>query len=157
MLLFALSVTRIVFGELRTQELNSAKDKFWNFVFYKVTKKFFFENFTKLFFKFIFVFGVINVQKADQVMAWAAWFSILSFLVVMTKISKLRYFLKYLFKNFKLTLDTIIYVSRQIHRSYYTSKFCFFSVLLYFCHWSFLHRLRIFLGRSHSTSLDSIF
>lgn len=75
LLLFALSVTRIVFGELRTQELNSAKDKFWNFVFYK----------------FIFVFGVINVQKADQVMAWAAWFSILSFLVVMTKISKLRY------------------------------------------------------------------
>jgi len=75
LLLFALSVTRIVFGELRTQELNSAKDKFWNFVFYK----------------FIFVFGVINVQKADQVMAWAAWFSVLSFLVVMTKISKLRY------------------------------------------------------------------
>ena len=37
LLLFALSVTRIVFGELRTQELNSAKDKFWNFVFYKVT------------------------------------------------------------------------------------------------------------------------
>ena len=36
LLLFALSVTRIVFGELRTQELNSAKDKFWNFVFYKV-------------------------------------------------------------------------------------------------------------------------
>jgi len=75
LLLFALSVTRVVFGELRTQELNSAKDKFWNFVFYK----------------FIFVFGVINVQKADQVMAWAAWFSILAFLVVMTKISKLRY------------------------------------------------------------------
>merc|ERR1719210_1200925 len=47
LLLFALSVTRIVFGELRTQELNSAKDKFWNFVFYK----------------FIFVFGVINVQS----------------------------------------------------------------------------------------------
>jgi len=75
LLLFALSVTRIVFGELRTQELNSAKDKFWNFVFYK----------------FIFVFGVINVQKADQVALWAAWFSILSFLVVMTKISKLRF------------------------------------------------------------------
>lgn len=75
LLLFALSVTRIVFGELRSQELNSAKDKFWNFVFYK----------------FIFVFGVINVQKAPEVMAWAAWFSILSFLVVMTKISKLRF------------------------------------------------------------------
>ena len=36
LLLFALAVTRLVFGELRTQELNAAKDKFWNFVFYKV-------------------------------------------------------------------------------------------------------------------------
>ena len=36
LLLFALAVVRVVFGELRTQELNAAKDKFWNFVFYKV-------------------------------------------------------------------------------------------------------------------------
>lgn len=36
LLLFALAVVRLVFGELRTQELNAAKDKFWNFVFYKV-------------------------------------------------------------------------------------------------------------------------
>jgi autocrine motility factor receptor len=75
LLLFALAVTRLVFGELRTQELNAAKDKFWNFVFYK----------------FIFVFGVINVQQTYEVMAWAAWFAILAFLVVMTKISKLRF------------------------------------------------------------------
>jgi len=75
LLLFALAVVRLVFGELRAQELNAAKDKFWNFVFYK----------------FIFVFGVINVQQAHEVMAWAAWFAILAFLVVMTKISKLRF------------------------------------------------------------------
>ena len=36
LLLFALAVVRLVFGELRAQELNAAKDKFWNFVFYKV-------------------------------------------------------------------------------------------------------------------------
>ena len=38
LLLFALAVVRLVFGELRAQELNAAKDKFWNFVFYKVNK-----------------------------------------------------------------------------------------------------------------------
>lgn len=75
LLLFALAIVRLVFGELRTLELNAAKDKFWNFVFYK----------------FIFVFGVINVQQAHEVMAWAAWFAVLAFLVVMTKISKLRF------------------------------------------------------------------
>lgn len=36
LLLFALAVVRLVFGELRAPELNAAKDKFWNFVFYKV-------------------------------------------------------------------------------------------------------------------------
>lgn len=75
LLLFALAVVRLVFGELRAPELNAAKDKFWNFVFYK----------------FIFVFGVINVQQTTEVMAWAAWFAMLAFLVVMTKISKLRF------------------------------------------------------------------
>ena len=40
--------------------------------------------------KFIFVFGVINVHQAGEVLLWAAWFSLLAMLVVMTKISKLR-------------------------------------------------------------------
>ena len=40
-----------MFGELRVSEQTQLKDKFWNFVFYK----------------FIFVFGVINVQHMDEV------------------------------------------------------------------------------------------
>ena len=31
------------------------------------------------------------MQQTYEVMAWAAWFAILAFLVVMTKISKLRF------------------------------------------------------------------
>ena len=36
LLLFSMAVIRVVFGELRNAERNSAKDKFWNYVFYKV-------------------------------------------------------------------------------------------------------------------------
>lgn len=75
LLLFFMVVIRVVFGDLRTAERNSAKDKFWNYVFYK----------------FIFVFGVINVHQAAEVILWAAWFSVLAMLVVMTKIAKLRF------------------------------------------------------------------
>lgn len=37
LLLFSMAVIRVVFGELRNAEKNSAKDKFWNYVFYKVS------------------------------------------------------------------------------------------------------------------------
>ena len=61
MLLFALSVTRIVFGELRTQELNSAKDKFWNFVFYKVVLNL--SKFTIIFLCSSFLYLVLSMYK----------------------------------------------------------------------------------------------
>lgn len=44
-------IQKMVFGELRISEHHSLKDKFWNFVFYK----------------FIFVFGVVNVQFMHEV------------------------------------------------------------------------------------------
>ena len=40
------------------------KDKFWNFIFYK----------------FIFIFGVLNVQTVEEVVMWCLWFSALVFL-----------------------------------------------------------------------------
>ena len=51
------------------------KDKFWNFVFYK----------------FIFIFGVMNVQSMDEVVLWIAWFSGLGFLHLLTQLSKDRF------------------------------------------------------------------
>ncbi|GFN91355.1 E3 ubiquitin-protein ligase amfr-like protein [Plakobranchus ocellatus] len=68
-------IQNIVFGELRVSEQQHLKDKFWNFVFYK----------------FIFIFGVMNVQSMDEVVLWIAWFSGLGFLHLLTQLSKDRF------------------------------------------------------------------
>ncbi|XP_049831442.1 E3 ubiquitin-protein ligase AMFR-like isoform X1 [Schistocerca gregaria] len=68
-------IQRLVFGELRVSEQQHIKDKFWNFVFYK----------------FIFVFGVINVQYMDEVVLWCAWFSVLGFLHLLAQLCKDRF------------------------------------------------------------------
>ena len=51
------------------------KDKFWNFLFYK----------------FIFVFGVMNVQTMEEVVLWVAWFTVLGFFHLLTQLSKDRF------------------------------------------------------------------
>lgn len=51
------------------------KDKFWNFVFYK----------------FIFIFGVMNVQTMEEVVLWVAWFSVLGFFHLLTQLCKDRF------------------------------------------------------------------
>lgn len=68
-------IQRVVFGQLRVSEQQHVKDKFWNFVFYK----------------FIFVFGVINVQYLDEVVLWVAWFSVLGFLHLLAQLCKDRF------------------------------------------------------------------
>lgn len=68
-------IQRLVFGELRVSEQQHIKDKFWNFVFYK----------------FIFVFGVINVQYMDEVVLWCSWFSVLGFLHLLAQLCKDRF------------------------------------------------------------------
>ncbi|XP_075217493.1 E3 ubiquitin-protein ligase AMFR-like [Lycorma delicatula] len=68
-------IQRLVFAELRVSEQQHLKDKFWNFVFYK----------------FIFVFGVINVQYMDEVIMWCAWFSVLGSLHLLAQLSKDRF------------------------------------------------------------------
>ncbi|KAL4234654.1 hypothetical protein ACF0H5_006295 [Mactra antiquata] len=68
-------VQKIVFGELRVSEQQHLKDKFWNFLFYK----------------FIFVFGVMNVQTMEEVVLWVAWFTILGFFHLLTQLAKDRF------------------------------------------------------------------
>lgn len=51
------------------------RDKFWNFLFYK----------------FIFIFGVMNVQTLEEVVSWVAWFTILGFFTLLTQLSKDRF------------------------------------------------------------------
>ncbi|XP_064610639.1 E3 ubiquitin-protein ligase AMFR-like [Liolophura sinensis] len=68
-------IQKVVFGELRVSELQHLKDKFWNFVFYK----------------FIFVFGVMNVQTMEEVVLWVAWFTMLGFFHLLAQLCKDRF------------------------------------------------------------------
>lgn len=68
-------IQKLVFGELRALERQHLKDKFWNFIFYK----------------FIFVFGVLNVQYMDEVVLWLAWFTLLGFLSLLSQLCKDRF------------------------------------------------------------------
>ncbi|XP_051978409.1 autocrine motility factor receptor a [Xyrauchen texanus] len=75
LMLIAKVIQCIVFGPLRVSEKQHLKDKFWNFIFYK----------------FIFIFGVLNVQRVDEVVMWCLWFSMLIFLHLMVQLCKDRF------------------------------------------------------------------
>lgn len=55
--------------------LQHLKDKFWNFIFYK----------------FIFIFGVLNVQTVEEVVMWCLWFAVLVFLHLIVQLCKDRF------------------------------------------------------------------
>uniref|UniRef100_A0A672LQI5 E3 ubiquitin-protein ligase AMFR n=1 Tax=Sinocyclocheilus grahami TaxID=75366 RepID=A0A672LQI5_SINGR len=75
LMLIAKVIQCMVFGPLRVSEKQHLKDKFWNFVFYK----------------FIFIFGVLNVQRVEEVVLWCLWFSVLIFLHLMVQLCKDRF------------------------------------------------------------------
>ncbi|XP_008481685.1 E3 ubiquitin-protein ligase AMFR-like [Diaphorina citri] len=65
----------VFFGELRSIEIQHLKDKFYTFVFYK----------------FIFIFGIINVQFIDEVLFWLIWFTVIGFLQLVSQLCKDRF------------------------------------------------------------------
>ncbi|KAL4658739.1 E3 ubiquitin-protein ligase AMFR-like [Arapaima gigas] len=75
LMLVAKVIQCIVFGPLRVSEKQHLKDKFWNFIFYK----------------FIFIFGVLNVQTLEEVVMWCLWFAALVFLHLMVQLCKDRF------------------------------------------------------------------
>ncbi|KAI1904261.1 hypothetical protein AGOR_G00003860 [Albula goreensis] len=75
LMLVAKMIQCIVFGPLRVSEKQHLKDKFWNFIFYK----------------FIFIFGVLNVQTVEEVVMWCLWFAALVFLHLMVQLCKDRF------------------------------------------------------------------
>ncbi|KFO26970.1 E3 ubiquitin-protein ligase AMFR [Fukomys damarensis] len=75
LMLVAKLIQCIVFGPLRVSERQHLKDKFWNFIFYK----------------FIFIFGVLNVQTMEEVVMWCLWFAGLVFLHLMVQLCKDRF------------------------------------------------------------------
>lgn len=75
LMLIAKLIQHIVFGPLRVSEKQHLKDKFWNFIFYK----------------FIFIFGVLNVQTVEEVVMWCLWFAVLVFMQLMVQLCKDRF------------------------------------------------------------------
>ncbi|XP_074738142.1 E3 ubiquitin-protein ligase AMFR isoform X3 [Strix uralensis] len=75
LMLVAKLIQYMVFGPLRVSERQHLKDKFWNLIFYK----------------FIFIFGVLNVQTVEEVVMWCLWFSGLVFLHLMVQLCKDRF------------------------------------------------------------------
>ncbi|XP_042561405.1 E3 ubiquitin-protein ligase AMFR-like [Clupea harengus] len=75
LMVFAKIIQWMVFGPLRVSEKQHLKDKFWNFIFYK----------------FIFIFGVLNVQTVEEVVMWCLWFAALIFLHLMVQLCKDRF------------------------------------------------------------------
>lgn len=75
LILMGRCVQKLVFGELRVSEQQHLKDKFWNFIFYK----------------FIFIFGIVNVQYVDEVLLWCSWFALLGFLQLLSLLASDRF------------------------------------------------------------------
>ena len=68
-------MTFVFFNDFAFISSQQIQDRFWNFIFYK----------------FIFIFGVLNVQKFNEVMWWTAWFTLLGFFHLFTQLCKDRF------------------------------------------------------------------
>ena len=75
LILFSKVIQGIIFGKLRALENQHIKDQFWNFIFLK----------------FIFIFGVLNLENLSDVVLWCTWFSIIGFLSIHCQICKDRF------------------------------------------------------------------
>ncbi len=108
------------------------KDQFWNFIFLK----------------FIFIFGVLNLDSANEVGMWCAWFSIIGFLSIHSQICKDRF--EYVRKS-QLSQDYAVlsvffrcssYLFRPQRPCGTISKLLHFSTVSYACAWySLAYRL----------------
>ncbi|OQR71692.1 E3 ubiquitin-protein ligase AMFR-like, partial [Tropilaelaps mercedesae] len=65
---------QLFFGELRIPEDNQGKDRLWNYIFYK----------------FIFIFGVLNVSQVEAIVSWAGWFAAIGLIHLLTQLCRDR-------------------------------------------------------------------
>lgn len=110
-------IQRLVFAELRVSEQQHLKDKFWNFVFYK----------------FIFVFGVINVQYMDEVIMWCAWFTVLGSLHLLAQLSKDRF--EYVSTANKALFITLIFVKVSLNDKWFIVNIFILSLIYFVAHY----------------------
>lgn len=110
LILFGKIIQSIIFGKLRALENQHIKDQFWNF----------------LFLKFIFIFGVLNLENLNEVVFWCVWFSVIGFLSIHCQICKDRFeyvnVTKYLFSfyilNFMFSVIVLgLHADQESHQS----------------------------------------
>jgi len=133
LILLSHSVQRSVFGILRASEQENIKDQFWNLIFYKV----------------VFVFGVVNVQEVEDVVGWSFFVSVIGFLQLARQLSKERH--NYLILMNDWTRDG----KKRRRRILFLLSFIFISSILLFlgvCGWYMssadpVYRTRRLFGR----------
>lgn len=72
---FGRRLQRVFFGELRAEENTHIRDNLSSFIFYKV----------------VFVYGILNVEALHELLLWAAWFSVLGFLHLLAGLARDRF------------------------------------------------------------------
>lgn len=97
-ILFSKVIQRLIFGKLRALEnqVYSLKSilqllKIWVFYFFNFKKHIKDQFWNFIFLKFIFIFGVLNLENISEVVMWCKWFSIIGFLSIHCQISKDRF------------------------------------------------------------------
>ena len=100
LILLSHSVQKSVFGNLRASEQENIKDQFWNLVFYKV----------------VFVFGVVNVQEVEDAVGWCFFVSVIGFLQVARQLCKERHNYVCIFFFDCTTLLLVMIRTGEVHR-----------------------------------------
>ncbi|XP_065913736.1 E3 ubiquitin-protein ligase AMFR-like [Dysidea avara] len=85
--LSGLFLYRKIFETLRAVEQQNLRDLFWNLAFYK----------------FIFMFGVMNMQEISEMIGWCVWFSIIGMSMLISQLCKDR------FEYLSFTPNTAVY------------------------------------------------
>eukprot|EP00118_Oscarella_pearsei_P006540 m.29706 g.29706 ORF g.29706 m.29706 type:complete len:363 (+) comp31216_c0_seq1:657-1745(+) len=74
LLLFGCFARKVLLGELRVGEQQLVREKTMNFIFHK----------------FVFLFGVLNIQDIDELMTWIVWLALVGFFAVWGAMTKMR-------------------------------------------------------------------
>ena len=65
--LFGAALIRVALGPLRESEELSLRERLWTFIFYKI----------------VFLFGVVSVEYADEAVGWCAWLTVVGLLFLL--------------------------------------------------------------------------
>ena len=104
LIVFGKAIQKLFFGELRASEREVRTGQTWrrtyfnsSITFRPITHGFlcYFQNLKSnfwnfLFYKFIFIFGVMNVQTMEEVVLWCTWFTALGFIQLLFESAKER-------------------------------------------------------------------